>query len=175
MIYPLRASFLKSDHSKMPSSNFKSEVKLLELIFERISFFLSFKFSSQQGYSGYRRRLIIRRAWVQIPAPFTGWTFICCKICILCLKKTENKHKRVQGWPFSKKGFIVCARIGRLANEDLKVAQFETTELAKMSNPRHLFLLFRLFRQSNREQMFCSLPVTSLAICRLFVRLLVIW
>ena len=43
-------------------------------------------------------------SWVRIPAPDTGWTwyfftFICCKNCIVCLKKTENKRKRGWGWP----------------------------------------------------------------------------
>ena len=29
----------------------------------------------------------------------TFFTFICCKNCIVCLKKTENKQKRGRGWP----------------------------------------------------------------------------
>ena len=27
------------------------------------------------------------------------FTYICCKNCIVCLKKTENKRKRGRGWP----------------------------------------------------------------------------
>ena len=27
------------------------------------------------------------------------FTFICCKNCNVCLKKTENKQKRGRGWP----------------------------------------------------------------------------
>ena len=30
-------------------------------------------------------------------------TFICCKNCNVCLKKTENKRKRGRGWPNLKK------------------------------------------------------------------------
>ena len=40
---------------------------------------------------------MFKRLWVGIPALYTGWTFftlICCKNCIVCLKKTENKLKR---------------------------------------------------------------------------------
>ena len=39
---------------------------------------------------------MFRRLWVQIPAPYPGWTFstfICCKNCNVCLKKTKiNKE-----------------------------------------------------------------------------------
>ena len=28
-----------------------------------------------------------------------GFTLICCKNCIVCLEKTENKQKRGRGWP----------------------------------------------------------------------------
>ena len=51
--------------------------------------------------SGFGKRLTFQRLWVRIPAPYTGWTFftyICCKICIVCLKKTENdKTKKRPG------------------------------------------------------------------------------
>ena len=50
---------------------------------------------------------MFERSWVQIPAPYTGWTFftlICGKKCIGLFEKTENKRKRGRGWPiFSKK------------------------------------------------------------------------
>ena len=43
--------------------------------------------------SGYGRRLMFQRSWVQIPAPYTGWTFfhihICCKICNVRLKSRK--------------------------------------------------------------------------------------
>ena len=44
--------------------------------------------------SGYGIRLIFMRSWVQIPAWYTGWTrhfftLICCKKCILCLKRPK--------------------------------------------------------------------------------------
>ena len=53
--------------------------------------------------SGYGRRLMFKRSWVRIPAPYTGWIFltlICCKNYIACLKKTENKRKRGRDDPF---------------------------------------------------------------------------
>ena len=31
------------------------------------------------------------------------FTYICCKNCIVCLKKTENKRKRGRVWPILKK------------------------------------------------------------------------
>ena len=54
--------------------------------------------------SGYGRRLKFQRSWVWIPAPYTGWTWhfshwFVVKNCIICLKRTENKRKRGQGWP----------------------------------------------------------------------------
>ena len=57
--------------------------------------------------SGYGRRLVFKRSWVRIPALYTGWTFftfIYCKNCIVCLKKTENKRKRGRDWLI----FISC-------------------------------------------------------------------
>ena len=54
---------------------------------------------------GYTRIFLVR-----IPAPYIGWTFftfICCKNCIVCLKKTKNKRQRGRGWPiFLKKNFV---------------------------------------------------------------------
>ena len=50
-------------------------------------------------YSGYGRRLTFKRSWVRILAPYTGWTFghfftlICCKICIVCLKRPKISEK----------------------------------------------------------------------------------
>ena len=46
--------------------------------------------------SGYGRRLVFQRLWVQILASNTGWTFftfICCKNCNV-VRKDENKLKR---------------------------------------------------------------------------------
>ena len=50
--------------------------------------------------SAYGRRLMIRRSWVQILAPYTGWTLICCKIYKdVCLKRPKINDKRGRGWP----------------------------------------------------------------------------
>ena len=46
--------------------------------------------------SGYGRRLMFQKSWVQIRAPYAGWpffTFICCKI-LMFVRKAENKRKR---------------------------------------------------------------------------------
>ena len=47
---------------------------------------------------GYGRRLMFWRSWVQIPAPYTGWTLhfftlTCCKNCIACLKRLKINEK----------------------------------------------------------------------------------
>ena len=38
----------------------------------------------------------------------TFFTLICCKNCIVCMKKTENKRKRGRVWPILKKDFWLC-------------------------------------------------------------------
>ena len=46
---------------------------------------------------------MFRRLWVQIPAPYTGWTFftfIYCKNCSVCLKKTKINEKVTGDGPF---------------------------------------------------------------------------
>ena len=60
--------------------------------------------------SGYGRRLMYRRSWVRIPAPYTGWTFftiICCKYYIVHLKRSKINeeeagdvlfHKNMMKW-----------------------------------------------------------------------------
>ena len=39
--------------------------------------------------SGYGRRLMFQRLWVQIPAPYNGFTFICCINYSVCLKRRK--------------------------------------------------------------------------------------
>ena len=44
--------------------------------------------------SGYGWWLMFERSWVRIPAKYTGWTFftlICCKNCIVCLKRPKKR------------------------------------------------------------------------------------
>ena len=46
--------------------------------------------------SGYGWRLMFQMLWVQIPTPYTGWTFftlISCKNCIVCLKRPKINVK----------------------------------------------------------------------------------
>ena len=61
--------------------------------------------------SGYGRRLTFQRSWVRIPAPDTGWTFftlICCKNCIVCLKRPKiNEKKEAEVGPFKKNDCFV--------------------------------------------------------------------
>ena len=48
------------------------------------------------------------RSWVRIPALYTAWKFghfftlICCKICIVCLKRSKRKEKEARVGPFYK-------------------------------------------------------------------------
>ena len=57
--------------------------------------------------SGYGRWLMLEKLWVRIPAPYTGWiwhlfTLICCKHCIVCLKRPRINEKEAGACPFKK-------------------------------------------------------------------------
>ena len=61
--------------------------------------------------SGYGRRLTFRRSWVQIPVPYTGWTWhfftlICCKKLYYSFEKTENNQKGGRDWSIFKNNSI---------------------------------------------------------------------
>ena len=46
---------------------------------------------------------MIKRSWVQFPAPDTFLTLICSKKCFICLfEQTENKQKEVGDGPLKK-------------------------------------------------------------------------
>ena len=48
---------------------------------------------------------MFQRLWVRIPAPYTGWTFftfICCKNCIVCLKRQKFNEKEAGDGPIKK-------------------------------------------------------------------------
>ena len=45
--------------------------------------------SKSEGHEFKSQRLIFDKHFFKL---------ICCKICIVCLKKTENKQKRGGGW-----------------------------------------------------------------------------
>ena len=48
---------------------------------------------------------MVERSWVRILALYTGWTFftlICCKNCIVCLKRLNKKEKEADVGPFLK-------------------------------------------------------------------------
>ena len=60
---------------------------------------------------GYGKRLTYRRLWVWIQVPYTGWTFfsyICCKICNVCLKRPKISKKRRVSALFKKNKVIIC-------------------------------------------------------------------
>ena len=50
--------------------------------------------------SGYERRLLFWRPWVQIPSTFFT---ICLKICSVCLENTEKNEKEPGDTPLPKK------------------------------------------------------------------------
>ena len=60
----------------------------------------------KMGWSpGYVRRLMFRRSWVQIQAPYTVWTFltfICCKNCIVWLNRRKQNEKEARNGRFKK-------------------------------------------------------------------------
>ena len=63
--------------------------------------------------SGYGRRLMFWRSCVQIPVPYTGWTWhfftlICCKNCIVCLKRLKINETEAGVGPFKKRTICVC-------------------------------------------------------------------
>ena len=77
-----------------------------------LPFFLLLKssFRREPWSSGYGWRLRFKRSWVEIPAPYTGWTFytlICCKNCFVCLKRPKINEKEAGVGPFFKKEFHV--------------------------------------------------------------------
>ena len=50
--------------------------------------------------SGYGKRLMFRKLWVQTPAQYTGWaffTFICCKFLTLFEKMKINEKETGEG------------------------------------------------------------------------------
>ena len=55
---------------------------------------------------------MFERLLVRIPAPNTGWTFghfftlICCKNCIVCLKRPKINEKEAGVGPFKKDVFV---------------------------------------------------------------------
>ena len=63
-------------------------------------------FGGEPWSCGYGRQLMFKRSWVQIPAPYSEWTWhfftlICYKNCIICLKRPKINKK--EGWSIFKK------------------------------------------------------------------------
>ena len=63
--------------------------------------------------SGYGKRLMFWRLWVQIPAPYTGWKWhfahwFVVKNCIVCLKRPKINEKEAGVGLFIKKSCNIC-------------------------------------------------------------------
>ena len=62
-----------------------------------------------------RRRLMFWRSWVQIPAPYTGWTFFTCICCKsfndVSLKTSKINDKSGRGWPILEKVMWVFSEL----------------------------------------------------------------
>ena len=84
-----------------PSIYIKMSSSTLEIIIERYNKEL-FYIALESLSSGYVRRFKFWRSWVQIPAPFTGWTFshyFVVKLNWSLFEKTENKLGLIVLWP----------------------------------------------------------------------------
>ena len=56
---------------------------------------------------------MFERSWVRIPTPYTRWTFftlICCKNCIVCLKRPKIYKKRTELARFFKKTISILRK-----------------------------------------------------------------
>ena len=63
-----------------------------------------YRFDNKKTFK--ERRIVIKRSWVRIPAPDTGWkifTLICCKNGIVCLKRPKINKKEAGHGHFLKK------------------------------------------------------------------------
>ena len=100
-----KTSFTAATFCSIFTSNWMRPSRSCRLII-RVPFSANKKHQSWVGKpwtSGYGSRLI--RLWIRILAPNTGWivfTLICCKNCIVCLKRPKMKRKRVVVGPFNK-------------------------------------------------------------------------
>ena len=66
------------------------------------------------------------RLWVRIPALNAGWTFftlICCKNCIVCLKRPKINEKEAGVGPFQKRLLNLIFENTLLFIIDLKMPQ----------------------------------------------------
>ena len=112
--------------------------------------------------SRYGWRLKFEWSWVWIPAPYTGWTFgnfftlICCKNCIVCLKRPKTNKKEAGVAHFYKK--TTCSSI---SNE--RIFPFQTSYLLQtcftfyilnfscfyVTLVKHFFVFAARFRENN--------------------------
>ena len=84
---------------------------------------------------------MLRRSWVWIPAPYTGWIFFnynCCKNCHdVCLRRPKINLKRGRGWRI-KKPHLYIGRFRTKVKTDFLVAQEKGTyAAAQLCKGRH--------------------------------------
>ena len=106
------ASFLKAllrgtkhETTKMQRLDFRVELSIKWAI--KISLL-----GREPWSSGYRRRLMIWRLWVQILAPCTGWTFfshlfVASIVLMFVWKDPKINDKRGRGWPLLKISLVI--------------------------------------------------------------------
>ena len=64
--------------------------------------------------SGYEWQLMLERSWVQIPAPYTGWTFFTLfflKICIVCFKRPKINENEAGVRPLNLPTYVLTDNV----------------------------------------------------------------
>ena len=80
--------------------------------------------------SDYGRCLMFERLWVQIPAPYFGWTIftlIVVRNCIVCLKRPKMNEKEAGVGPFKNISTDVGTYLLSLIRSYFPVSQFNST------------------------------------------------
>ena len=77
------------------------------------------KLLEQESWSsGYGRRLMFQRSWVQIPALYTGWKWHFSHLFVVkivkCVWKDDNKWKRGRGWPIKRWSILEDLVVGTI-------------------------------------------------------------
>ena len=102
---PTEIKFQKPFDSIHSFCDLRRGVKRKNLLLKNMSTLVKY-FENNKGYG---RRLILRRLWVRILAPYTGWTFFTHLFVVktvMFVWKHENKWKRGRGWPRLKKSWF---------------------------------------------------------------------
>ena len=90
--------------------------------------------------SGYGRRLMFQRSWVQTLAPYTGWTFftfICFQDCIVCLKIAKHYISNYMKTDSGNKAHRMgsgCGSVGRAVSCDTRGPRFASCHRQHLLN-----------------------------------------